>query len=117
MTLSAAMIDAFIREVVESCRVWVIRDSVGLPTSTNSSGEIALPFWSKRSRTQKVVENVEAYCSFSPESLELSKFVEVWLPGMERDGLYVGLNRYGPKAIGYNLTPAQVLERLNCAPA
>lgn len=104
--------DAFVREVVANARVWAIRDNEGFPTSTNSSGETAMPFWSLESRAQKVVDTVSAYRDFKPEQIALDEFVDLWLPGLERDQLLVGLNWSGQRATGYDVTPARLRERL-----
>ena len=74
-----------------------------------------MPFWSKESRARNVIEGVEAYSSFEPFELSLAEFTERWLTGLERDGLFVGLNWYGQQATGYNFTPAQVRSRLDAA--
>jgi hypothetical protein len=35
-----------------------------------------------------------------------------WLPGLERDGLLVGLNWAGDRAQGYDVAPADVLPNI-----
>lgn len=106
------MIEAFFKEVAESGTVWTIRDEGGFPTSTNAAGETTLPFWSTKSRAQNVIDNVSSYQNFRTEPLALTNFIEAWLPGMKDDGLFVGLNWYGKRATGYNLTPSEILDRL-----
>lgn len=117
MSLAAAQADAFFTEVAESGSVWTIRDADGFPTSTSASGEQTMPFWSKESRARKVIDGVPAYREFEPFELNLGEFVANWLPGLDGDGLFVGLNWYGDRATGYNFPPAQVRERLNATGA
>jgi len=112
MSLSASNAEIFFAEVTEGGSVWAIRDLAGFPTSTSASGEIAMPFWSKKSRAEKIIEGVKAYSNFEPFELSLAEFIENWLPGLEGDGLFVGLNWYGKRATGYNSSPADVCERL-----
>lgn len=113
MSTSAINADAFVREVKTSGRVWAIRDSGGFPTSTNASGEIAMPFWSSEGRAKRVVETIDAYRNFQPVPVELSAFLDRWLPGLENDGLAVGLNWSGERATGYDLSPKDVRARFN----
>ena len=71
-----------------------------------------MPFWSSEGRAQNLISTVTAYADFQPAQLELSAFIERWLPGLERDGLLAGLNWAGERATGYDLQPKDVLARL-----
>ena len=112
MSIAAINADKFVSEVLDRALVWGIRDKVGFPTSTNASGETAMPFWSSKKRATSVVENVPAYRDFEPVPIALSEFVDRWLPDLKKDGLRCGLNWSGKRATGYDLTPDQVLARL-----
>lgn len=112
MSISAAQADAFVSEALEAGKVWGIRDEAGFPTSTNASGEIAMPFWSSESRAKKITDGVSAYRGFEPTPIDLAVFIERWLPGLEKDGLSCGLNWSGELATGYDLKPSEVLARL-----
>jgi hypothetical protein len=112
MSISAARADAFFEEALQNGSVWSIKDHKGFPTSTNASGEKAMPFWSLESRARNVINNVSAYSDFEPHRLTLAEFLDRWLPGMERDRLLVGLNWSGARATGYDLTPAEVRAQL-----
>lgn len=59
-----------------------------------------------------MIDTIPAYRDFEPTPIELSVFVEKWLPGLSDDGLYCGLNWAGNRAIGYDLSPSAVLARL-----
>ncbi len=112
MSIAAAQATAFFDEVVVTREVWTIRDEGGFPTSTNASGETAMPFWSKESRALALTKKVHAYRGFKPERLSLDQFVKAWLPGLEKDGLFVGVNWAGQRGIGYDMSPKDVLARL-----
>ncbi len=112
MSVSAAQADSFFAEVLESNAVWAIRDEGGFPAPRGPGGERAMPFWSKQSRAQKVVEHVAAYEGFEVVELDLNTWRDRWLPGLEKDGLLVGLNWSGDRATGYDLPPADVLRTL-----
>jgi hypothetical protein len=71
-----------------------------------------MPFWSKKSRAVGIVDHVGAYSGFDVVMVPLPEWRDRWLPGLQRDGLRVGLNWSGARATGYDLEPADVLERL-----
>ena len=92
--------------------MWGIRDSGGFPAPLNGDGQRAMPFWSLRSRAERVVSAVPAYADFEVVEVSLDDFRTRWLPGLERDGLRVGLNWSGSRATGYDLEPSDVREAL-----
>lgn len=112
MPIAPLHADAFYREVAKTKSVWTIRDTDGFPTSTNASGETAMPFWSTESRARAVIDSVDAYAGFSPHRLDLEEFRSGWLPGLDRDGLFVGLNWSGERAVGFDVKPGEALVRL-----
>jgi hypothetical protein len=99
---------AFYVEAVQSGRVWTVRDAGGYPAPRTMSGARAQPFWSLRSRAERVVGNVPAYAGFDVEEIALEEFRQGWLPGLQNDGIRVGLNWFGPQATGYDLLGAEV---------
>jgi hypothetical protein len=107
MSASAAQADAFYREVVEHSTVWGVRDTDGFPAPEAPEGR-AMPFWSLRSRAEGIVAKVPAYAGFEVVSLPLDVWRSRWLPGLQRDGLRVGLNWSGEEATGYDLLPSEV---------
>lgn len=117
MSISSINADAFISEVLRGTQVWGIKDKGAFPTSTNASGETAMPFWSSETRAMSVIKTVSAYRDFEPVPIALSLFVGKWLPGLAKDGLQCGLNWSGKTATGYDLPPADVLARLNASQA
>ena len=112
MSTSAAQASAFYTEALRDRTVWGIRDSGGFPAPLNGSGERAMPFWSKESRVRKIVEQVAAYDGFELVEIPIDVFQERWLPGLEKDGVRVGLNWSGKSATGYDLPAEDVAARL-----
>lgn len=108
MSLSGAHKAAFRREVPQEGRVWAIRDADGFPAPGDAEGGRAMPFWSKPTRARRVVEQVPGYGGFDVVEIAFGEWLESWLPGLDRDGLLVGVNWAGAKATGFDLTPAQV---------
>lgn len=111
MSVSAAQTAAFFHEIVANKQVWTLRDDKGVPTSTNS-GITSMPFWSRESRARKVAGAVAAYRGFQPHPLSLEEFTSRWLPGMEKDGVHVGINWSGKSATGFDLAPREVRKRI-----
>ena len=107
MSTAAAQADAFYREVIENGVVWTIRDQDGIPAPVNENGRRAMPFWSLRSRAERVIQTVPAYSGFTVVELPVSVWLGKWLRGLERDGLLVGLNWSGKRATGYDVEPRE----------
>ncbi len=112
VTVSAAQADAFYREVLRAQTVWAIRDANGFPAPAGEAGRRVWPFWSLRSRAEVIIGNVPAYADFVPVEIPLTEWRDRWLPGLERDGLLVGLNWTGPRATGFEVEPAAVVRAL-----
>jgi hypothetical protein len=109
MSVSAAQADAFYREVLEHSTVWGVRDADGYPAPETPEGR-AMPFWSLRSRAERIVAKVPAYAGFEVVGLPLEEWRALWLPGLQRDGVRVGLNWSGKRATGFDLS-AEDIER------
>lgn len=116
-TPSAANSAAFFMEAIRDEALWTVRDADGIPAPMNADGERAMPFWSLRSRAERVRDNSPAYQSFEVVSISLDDFRTNWLPGLSRDGLKVGVNWVGSRATGYELSPEEVVSRLDAARA
>jgi hypothetical protein len=115
MSTSAAQAAAFYDEVVRTGMVWGARDAGGFAAPLSRDGSRAMPFWSLRTRVERVVATVPAYGAFEPVGLSLAEFRSRWLPGLERDAVRVGVNWSGPAATGYDLLARDV--ELNLAAA
>ncbi len=71
-----------------------------------------MPFWSSRSRVERIIRTVPAYAGFQPDEISWEEFCSAWAPGMERDGLLVGVNWSGKLALGYDVEPGQVVRNV-----
>jgi hypothetical protein len=112
MSISGAHADAFFQEVLRESQVWAIRDSAGIPAPQGTDGVRAMPFWSRASRAEKITSTVDAYAGFETVRIPLAEWRSRWLPGLERDGLLLGLNWSGPRATGYDVEPASAMASL-----
>ena len=112
MSQSASQAHAFYREVAKEGIVWSIKDAGGFPAPVGDEGKRAMPFWSSRSRAEKIIQTVAAYDQFVPVAISWVQFRDAWLPGLEKDGLQVGVNWSGQNATGYDLAPKWVREAI-----
>jgi Protein of unknown function (DUF2750) len=117
VTVSAAQAAAFYEEVLSGGSVWALRDSEGFPAPINGEGVRAMPFWSKRSRAQRIIDSVPAYEGFEVVELDLASWRNKWLPDLAKNNLSVGLNWSGARATGYDLPADQVAQNLQARSA
>jgi hypothetical protein len=88
--------------------VWGIEDDAGVPAPKGGGGKRAMPFWSSRGRVEKIIKTVPAYAAFRPFELTWEEFRDDWLPDLDRDGLLIGVNWSGDRALGFDLEPDTV---------
>lgn len=58
---------------------------------------------------------VPAFEAFAVVELTWDEFRDRWLPGLDRDGLRVGVNWSGSKAVGFDLRPSEVRRNVEAA--
>jgi hypothetical protein len=115
MSQAASQAAAFYRDVSKSRTVWTLRDGGGYPAPKNREGVRAQPFWSSRSRAERIVSTVAAYAGFDVVEVSLDAFLDKWLPSLEKGGIRVGVNWSGPHATGYDIEPGSVRTALDAA--
>ena len=115
MGQSAPQAHAFYRDVAKTRIVWTIKDSGGYPAPMTSSGKRSHPFWSSESRIRRIQKLAPAYAGFELVEISWQDFRDEWLPGLEKDGLLVGVNWSGKDVTGYDLDPAWVRDAIESA--
>jgi hypothetical protein len=110
MSQSGAQAAAFFRDVTRHGTVWYVRDDEGSPAPVTSGGPRALPYWSTASRAARAARQWGG--ELRVESMPLDRWRHVTLPGLERDGLHIGINWSGPRLVGWDFTVPEVLNRL-----
>jgi hypothetical protein len=108
LSISAAHAAAFYTEVAEQGAVWTVRDRDGYPAPANADGKPAQPFWSSRTRAERITSTVPAYAHFEVVEISWEAFRSRWVPGLDRDGM-VGVNWSGLRATGYDVSASEVL--------
>jgi hypothetical protein len=109
VSIAAAHAARFYREVAENRCLWTIRDAGGFPAPLGPDGTRAQPFWSSQERAERVIRTVPAYAGFEVVEIEWTTFCERWVPGLEKDGLLVGVNWSGGRATGFDVKPRDVV--------
>ena len=61
MSISSIHAHKFYNEIIENRLVWTIRDERGFPAPKDSTGQRSQPFWSSKSRAEKIITNVKSY--------------------------------------------------------
>lgn len=110
MSQASSQAWAFYREVARTRVVWTMRDDGGYPAPMTASGQRAQPFWSSRSRVERIIKNVSAYAGFEPYEVTWDDFCKTWVPEFVEDRLLVGVNWSGKRAIGYDLEPERLVQ-------
>ncbi len=113
MPISSAHAAVFYQEVARNRRLSAIRDKEGFPAPKNRDGKRAAPFWSSRSRAEKIIATVPAYFGFVPFELTLDEFLARWVPGLTKDGVLVGVNWSGASATGFDVEPDRVVANIH----
>ena len=108
MSGHAAQAAEFYIEVAESGIMWTVRDDDGFPAPMTASGKRSMPFWSSRSKVEKIITNVPAYSGFKPEKVTYNKFIHYWVDELSRARQLVGVNWSGQHAKGFDLEPERV---------
>ena len=107
---------AFFDEVLRCGEVFGLRGERGVPAPETGDGQRAMPFWSRRSRAERIRATVGAYRATTVFAVPLEQWREQWLTGLASDGLRVGVNWSGPTATGQDLSPDEVRVRLAAPP-
>ncbi|MFO0965984.1 MAG: DUF2750 domain-containing protein [Gemmataceae bacterium] len=112
MSQAASQATAFYKEVARTGRLWTIRDADGFPAPMTASGHRAQPFWSSRSRAERVIKNVSAYAGFNAVEVLWDEFCAKWVTDLWAEGIKVGINWSGKHAVGYDLEPSDLQRRV-----
>lgn len=101
--------ERFVHRVVAAREVWVLKDVDGwvCSESTREEGEnrSVMPFWSDRAYAKQCAK--EEWSDYEPTQIPLDKFLERWLPGMAKDGLFVGTN-WNAALCGHEILPLEL---------
>lgn len=113
MSQSGSQAAAFFRDVHQNRVVWFVQNDDGMPTHLSASGTRSLGFWSTSARAQRAAKIWGN--GLRVESMPLDTWRDGELPDYAHDGLKIGVNWSGPRLVGWDFTPQEVLNRLAAA--
>ena len=107
--------DTFLREAIELKKVYYLKKDEGVEVFESNDFEdeegnsgLVIVFWSESclAYARALGEGLEV------QELDLEKFKEAWLKGMEQDGVVAGLN-WDQNGIGVECLPLELLEKIS----
>ena len=99
---------AFYREVARKRVLRTICGVVGIAKAMNGRGERAVPFWSFRSRVERIIKTVPGYAGLEPDEVSWEESCSEWLPDLTKEGINVGVNLSGKRAAGSDIEAERV---------
>ncbi|MGE0608797.1 MAG: DUF2750 domain-containing protein [Pirellulales bacterium] len=102
----------FYREVAQTGRLWCCRAADGTPHCVATRGGRAQPFWSNLPRVNQIIRRVPAYASCLPQELTWDDFLAQRVPQLMAQGIKVGLNWAGKRAVGFELEPQDLVAQV-----
>ncbi|SDF20868.1 Protein of unknown function [Mucilaginibacter pineti] len=99
----------FIRKITDFEEVWGLYNE-GWATATNEENQQIVLFWPEKQFAVLCAENILS--SYEAKAINLTQFMETWLPGMIKDNAFPGIF-YIPNGKGIVLEPEQVLIDIN----
>ena len=99
----------FIRKITDFEEIWGLYNN-GWAMAENNLNQQIIPFWPERDFAELCKTDI--WQSYSSKSINLSDFMNKWLPGMNVDGKMAGVF-YTPKDNGIVTTPVKILNDIN----
>lgn len=109
MSQSANHASAFYREVAAGRVLWTLQDEDGIPAAFLASSRRSIPFWSSLFRVEHMVSRLAAYSKYWPLEVSWDEFRTLSVPDIAAEGRLVGVNWSGPRAVGFDMDPEQVV--------
>lgn len=107
--------DKFLKEAIGSKKVYYLKKDEGVEVFESSDFEdeegnsgLVIVFWSESflDHARALGEGLDL------QELDLEKFKEAWLKGMDQDGVVAGLN-WDQNGIGVECLPLELLEKIS----
>ncbi len=111
MSNAALQASVFFEQVARERRAFTLLDEghhIALPISNGG----AVPFWSSRSRVEKVQRIHAKYAAFEIDEIPLDTFLTELLLRFDADGTRVGTNWSGPRLTGFDYSVTDVRKNL-----
>src|SRR5436189_5002481 len=112
MSASSAQAQQFYKDVAKNREVWTVRKGDIFARATLRDGGISTPFWSTRSRVERVINSIPVYAGSEAVRITYEEFVGEWIPRIQQEDGLVGVNWSGPSLSGFNLKADLVLRAM-----
>ncbi|MGV9805568.1 DUF2750 domain-containing protein [Micromonospora chersina] len=109
MSVSAAQSAAFRKEAPAAGHVWTVLEDDSYIAPHKPDGSRAMPFWSRQSRAQRVVDHVPAYSGLEIVAIPFDAWLRDLVPWLAEQGVLIGVNWSGERATGYDVSPQDIL--------
>jgi hypothetical protein len=106
MSVAAAHYAKFKEQAVQEGFVYTFTEAGEYLVFPVGGAEV-IPFWSSRSRLEKVSKDHPKYLKYQVKELALADFLR-WLPDLGRDGIHIGTNWSGKRLTGYDVEVADL---------
>ena len=101
----------FVERVAASKEVWGLKSEAGWAASGSNHDEdrSVIAFWSDAAYARRCAKG--SWFDYVPTPIPLDKFLELWLPGMDRDGTLAGTN-WDQNRCGMEIYPLSLKEQI-----
>lgn len=106
MSVAAASYAKFCSEVVATRRAYTFTENGELLIYPVAGAEV-VPFWSSRSRLERIVSMLPKYAKYEITELTDREFND-WLGQLDSESILVGANWAGQRLTGYNVRVADL---------
>lgn len=107
MSIAAAQASAFYEQVAKDRLVFTFTDDADYLVFPIQGKEV-VPFWSSRSRMDKVQADHPKYSSYSISEIPLTEFLDSVLAQLRDERISVGVNWSGARLAGFDVLPEDV---------
>jgi hypothetical protein len=112
MSNSSAQAHQFYKDVVKNREVWTVRKGEVFAKVTLQDGRTSTPFWSTRSRVDRVINTIPVYAGSEPVRIGFDEFVQNWVPKIKQERGLLGINWSGTSLRGFNIDADFVLRAI-----
>jgi hypothetical protein len=112
MSASSVQAHQFYKDVAKNREVWTVRKGDVFAKLTLGDGRITTPFWSTRSRVERVIKSIPVYAGSEPVRIPFDEFIRDWIPPIQQEGGLLGINWSGASLRGFNLDAEFVLRAI-----
>jgi hypothetical protein len=107
MSTAALHASAFYAEVAAHGAVFTLLEEGSFPV-LRVGGSDVVPFWSSRSRAERVRQDHPKYANYAVDEITLTDFLAKTLALLEEERIRVGVNWSGPRLTGYDVAPSDI---------